>query len=112
MKVFMLNLKFDFGVSVSESKYPVTFHKRNTCIHCGADGSLEFVDIFGNKSNKEIHPFDHIKCKKCGRSYSINWEQEEDSCKMYPVAVEPGIKQEFFNLVKYPFIKNDCNKEF
>ena len=103
----MLNFKVNVDIDIHRIKYPITFDKRNTCVHCGSDRSLVFVDRFGNETRQEIHAFDHIKCTKCGRKYSILWQR--DNNKMYPVATDLGIKQDFLNMVSAPFLKNKIN---
>ena len=96
----MLNINVKVDIDVSKKQYPVYFEKRNVCVHCGAEGSLTFVDKFGRETKREIYPFDHIKCKACGREYSIMWQYDSDNPDvMYPTAVDPSIKQEFFNLL-------------
>ena len=108
----MLNFNLSIGLEVIESEYPIMFDKKNECIHCGAVGTLTFVDKFGKETGKEIHPFDHIKCRNCGRNYSILWERDENNNgKMYPIATDPGIKREFLNLVSHKYIKNKGVKE-
>ena len=101
-------LNFKVNVQAEKIEYPIYFEKKNTCIHCGKEGSLVLIDAFGRETKQEIHPFDHIKCTACGRKYSIKWNiDESNNSKMYPVAVEREIKQEFINLIKYPFIKDE-----
>lgn len=102
----MLNFKVSVGLEVKNVQYPIMFDRRNICVHCGAENNLIFVDKFGRETKQEIHPFDHIKCKKCNRSFSILWEKDASTGKMYPIATDPGIKREFLNLVSYNNIKN------
>lgn len=101
----MLNFKLNVGLNVQETMYPIYFDRKNICVHCGAEKSLVFVDIFGRETRQEIHPFDHIKCKACGRNYSILWQRDDEKKMMYPVASDPSIKREFINLVSYPIMK-------
>lgn len=105
----MLNLGLDVDIDVKKVKLPFYFDKKNECVHCGAVNSLTFVDKFGRESKKEINAFDHIKCTKCRRVYSIKWEQEEGSTRMYPSAVDPSIKRDFMNMldgsIKYMGVK-------
>lgn len=110
----MLNFRIDanLDLSVNKTEYPLYFEKRNVCIHCGAEGSLIFVDKFGHETNKEIYPFDHIKCKNCGKAYSILWQKDDSTGKMFPSAVERDIKREFLNLVNTREIKNKGEKKF
>ena len=108
----MLNIGIDVKVNLQRTEYPLIFNT-NTCVHCGADNSLVFVDIFGRESKTEIHPFDHIKCNNCNRNYSIKWESSEDEngC-MTPRAVDHTIKQEFFNILDQKEITQKGKKEF
>ena len=107
----MLNINLNISVDISKKSYPISFIKRNICVHCGAEGSIVFVDKFGSETRNEIHPFDHMKCRTCGRNYSIKWERDEDTSKMYPVPVELGLKQEFLNLVSLPIIQKNGEKQ-
>lgn len=103
----MLNFKVNVDIDINSIKYPILFNKRNICIHCGAEGSLKFVDKFGRETRQEIHPFDHIKCCSCGRKYSILWKRDETNGKMYPVATDREIKQEFLNFIYNQDIKKN-----
>ena len=96
----MLNLNTNLSVDIKHVTFPIYFRHKNTCLHCGENGTLVFVDKFGNESTKEISAFEHIRCTKCGRIYSIKWEPDENNDKVYrPSAVEFNIKQDFMNLV-------------
>jgi hypothetical protein len=107
----MLNIGVNINVDLKETQYPIYFEKRNICVHCGAEGTLTFVDKFGKETNKEIYPFDHIKCKKCNATYSILWQRDEsNNNRMYPTAVDHSINKEFLNTIKYPFIKDKLVK--
>lgn len=106
----MLNIGINLKVDVNQVQYPVYFEKKNICTHCGAEGELVFVDKFGKETKKEIHPFDHIKCRKCGRPYSILWQRDEDNNKMFPTAVDPSLKQEFINLLSTKILKSNGEK--
>lgn len=94
----MLNISMDIQINTKTTHYPIMFDGRNICVHCGGEGTLTFVDKFGRATNQDIHAFDCIKCKKCGRTYSILWQNDESNGKMYPSAVERNIKTEFLNL--------------
>ena len=111
----MLNLelsaKLNLTAEVKKTTYPITFDRKNVCVHCGAEGSLIFVDKFGRETNKEIHPFDHMKCRNCGRNYSILWKRDEETGKVYPSAVGMELKQEFLNLLQYKEFKENGVKE-
>ncbi len=109
----MLGLGIDVDVDLKKVKFPVRFENKNVCVHCGKEGSLIFVDKFGRESNKDIHAFDHIKCKNCGRIYSIQWNpSEENKSAMYPTAINPNVKTEFINLVKHSKLANNGEKKF
>ena len=103
----------NINIDISQKQYPIYFDKKNICVHCGAEGQLTFVDKFGNETKKEIYPFDHIKCKSCGRPYSILWQvdKESNSQRMYPCAVDPSFKQEFVNLINSRKIKAIGDKQ-
>ena len=103
----MLNFNVDVKIGLNEVSYPLLFDGKNVCVHCGGEGTLVIVDKFGNETKQEIHPFDHIKCKKCGRLYSIRWEHDPNNGKMYPIADERSIKREFINLINHNKIKNN-----
>lgn len=109
----MLNLGVDVDIDVKKVHAPVAFVHKNVCVHCGGEGTLKFVDKFGRISSKEINAFDHIKCSKCGKPYSIEWSADEsrDPDKLYPTAVEPDIKKGFMNIVKASKIKDKGEKE-
>lgn len=109
----MLNFRFNVNanIEVNQVQYPLYFEKRNICVHCGAEGQIIFVDKFGNETRKDIYPLDHMKCKACGRTYSIMWKKDLEKEKMYPVPVETSIKQEFLNMTNYFKIKSKGVKE-
>jgi ribosomal protein L37E len=95
----MLNLGLDVDINIKKVKMPFHFDRKNQCVHCGAQDSLVFIDKFGRESKAEINAFDHIKCSKCGRVYSIFWNKDEENGKMYPSAVNPSIARDFSNIV-------------
>lgn len=101
----MLNIGFNLDIDIKQTKYPIYFEKNNICVHCGSEGQLTFVDKFGNETKREIHPFDHIKCKSCGRHFSILWQTDSNTGRMYPCAVDPSFKQEFINIINNKNIK-------
>lgn len=107
----MLGLNVDFNLDLKETHYPIIFNGKNVCIHCGAEGLLVFVDKFGRETNTEVYAFDHIRCKKCGRRYSILW-QRDDNGNMYPTADEYSIGQEFKNLINLKNNKRDGSEQF
>ena len=102
----MLNLNVDINLSTKKNRFPIRLIGVNQCLACGAKGSLERVDIFGNTSNKEIYPLDYIKCKACGYKYSISWEDDGNG-KLTPVPVDHSIKQEFINTLKILDIRHN-----
>lgn len=106
----MLNL--GYTLEVKKLQMPIYFKKRNECVHCGTVGSLVFIDKFGNESRHEVKAFDHIKCKRCGRLYSILWESIDGSAKMYPSAVEPSISRDFMNVVNHSRISKNGSNDF
>lgn len=96
----MLNLNSEVSIDIKHVKFPVYFRHKNICIHCGGEGTLVFVDKFGRESKKELSAFEHIKCTKCGRIYSMRWEPDEkDETTYRPSAVEFNIIQDFKNLI-------------
>lgn len=107
----MLGLTKNINININSYEYPVYFEKRNICVHCGAENTLTFVDKFGRETNKDIHPFDHIKCKSCGRTYSIKWNRNENG-KMHPVATDHTLYQEFINLIDQRNIRKNGEKIF
>lgn len=107
----MLNIGVNINVNVDKIQCPIYFEKINECVHCGGKGTLVFVDKFGRETNKEIYPFDHIKCTKCGKNFSILWNRDEDSGKLIPCAVDRSFKQEFLNLMTHRSIKENGSKE-
>ena len=96
----MLNIGLDMKLSVKNTEYPLIF-RSNTCVNCGAENTLVFVDAFGKESNSDsdFRAFDHIQCRRCKANYSIKWEKDPATGKMYPTPTDYTIKQEFFNLV-------------
>ena len=107
----MLNISTHINIDVKTVQYPIFFDKRNICVHCGSEGSLIFVDKFGRDTKKEIYPFDHIRCTKCNRHFSILLQRDNSNGKMYPSAIDPSFKQEFINLLSTPILKKQGEKE-
>ncbi len=85
-------------VDISKFKYPVYFEHRNTCIHCGAEGNLVFVDRFDNEYTRELGIFEYIKCKRCGRIYSIKWDRDREG-RLKPSATDFSITAQFNNFL-------------
>jgi ribosomal protein L40E len=97
------------GVDIKEYSYPVYFSRKNICVSCGAEGELKFVNIFGKEVSHEVHPFEYLKCQRCGARYSIKWERDSSDDKLYPSAVDKRSVDDFLN----NFIKkSDKIKEF
>lgn len=95
----MLGLNVEVELDVKKAKFPVYFKNKNICVHCGANGSLMFINILGKPSKADsIEAFDHMKCSACGRVYSILWEPDDEG-NMKPSAVEYNIGREFSNFV-------------
>ena len=93
----MIKLGIDLNFEVKPIEYPMMAVGENICVHCGASGSLQTVNIFGRPDPSGIRPFSHITCNNCGRIFSIKWKQMENG-KSIPVAVSPSIKNEFLNM--------------
>ena len=101
----MLNINVNFNVE-KDPTYPVYF-TNNTCVNCGAEGSLVMIDIFGRETKQEIHPFDHILCKKCNAKYSIEWMKNPETGKMKAIPSDPSLVKDFFNIIKSKKIKEE-----
>lgn len=108
----MLDIACNMDIDIKKVQYPVYFEKRNICVHCAAEGSLVFVDVFGRETNREINAFEHIKCKCCGRTYSIDWKRDPGSSKMYPVPVDHSVGQQFSNFMNMREIKNKGTNDY
>lgn len=100
----MLNINVDMNVNVTNPTYPVYFDN-NTCVACGAENTLTFVNIFGKPCREEIHPYDFIKCTKCGAKYSIEWKPNKETGKMKPIPSDTSLVRTFMNVVKSKKIK-------
>ena len=76
-------LGIDINVNVKKLHFPIYFdyERNNTCIHCGAQGTVYIVDKFGRKTREEVHPFDHLECSNCGQKYTIKWVDEGEGFK-------------------------------
>lgn len=95
----MLGLSTTIDIDIKKVESPIYFKGKNECTSCGAKNMLAFVDIFGRESRHEIRAFDHITCKACGKTFSILWEKDNNSQKMFPSAVDHNIARDFSNLV-------------
>jgi hypothetical protein len=87
-------------IDIKEIQYPFYFERKNICVSCGAEGSLKFINIFGKESTHEVHPFESLKCSRCGASYSIKWDRDKETDKLYPSAVDKKITTDFLNMFK------------
>ena len=96
----MLDLDLNIEVEYKKKIYPIYFERKNICVHCGGEGTLKFINIFGKEASHEVHPFESIKCSKCGAVYSIKWNKNEDDGKLYPSAVDKNITRDFLNNFK------------
>ena len=110
MEDHMLNLNVEVNIKASKPRFPISLVGVNKCLHCGAEGTLEKVDIFGRTSKQDIYPLDHIKCNNCGCDYSIKWKKV-DSGELVPVPTNTSIKQEIVNTMNYLKIRKDGKKE-
>lgn len=106
----MLNLNVDIKINTGRPRMPLIIVGKNQCIHCASEGTLEKIDIFGNTSKQEIYPLEHIRCKACGYTYSIKWE-DNGKGELIPVPVNPSIKQEIVNTMNYLKIRKNGKKE-
>ena len=96
----MIRTEINTDINFKEIHYPIYFDRKNICVSCGAEGDLQFVNIFGKNVNHEVHPFEYIKCSRCHAVYSIKWTRNPDDGKLYPSAVDKNIGREFVNLFK------------
>ena len=86
------------SIDIKKIKYPVYFEHRNICVHFSAEGSLVFVDKFGNEFIKELGIFEHIKCTRCKRIYSIRWDRDQYGT-MKPSAIDFSIANQFSHFI-------------
>lgn len=91
-------LGIDVNVNMKNVSFPIYFNyeKNNSCVHCGAQHSLTIVDRYGHPTKEEIHPFDHIRCIRCGQKYTIKWVDDGRIYKT-PYAADPSIARQFSN---------------
>lgn len=87
-------------INIKSYHYPIYFERRNICTSCGAEGDLVFINVFGKEVSHEVHPFEHLKCKRCGAEYSIKWDKDPEDQKLYPSAVDRSIVGDFLNCFK------------
>ena len=104
----MIKPTVELNIDFEEVHYPIYFERKNICVSCAAEGTLKFINIFGKESSHEVHPFEYLKCSRCGAIYSIKWIKGEDG-KLYPSAVDKNITRDFLNNFKN---KNNKEKEF
>ena len=101
----MLGINVNVKIDVKKPVSPIYFQHKNVCTHCGASGSLAFVDRFGRRIYREVNAFDHIECLNCGKNFSILWERDNNN-KMLPSAVDNSVKTDFNNLLNFLDIKD------
>ena len=101
-------LDISVNVDVKKITYPILFDN-NTCVQCGARGSLRFIDIFGRTTNQEIQPLERIQCMKCGAKYGIKWKPEGGN--LIPQPTDYGADVMFTNLINHRKIKKLGNKQ-
>lgn len=102
----MLNINVNVDIKASKPKIPIKMIGVNKCLHCGGEGTLQKVNIFGKAEKQEIYPLDHIKCSACGQEYSIEWRRNDDG-EIIPIPTNPSIKQEIVNTMGYLKIRRD-----
>lgn len=103
----MLGIDINLSLDVKKITSPIYFQHRNECTRCGAKGKLVFVDRFGRECTKEINALEHMKCRNCGKVFSILWEPKEGTDKMMPSAVDTSVSIDFLNLVNYGKLKKN-----
>lgn len=108
----MLGINVNLSVNVKKVSSPFYFQHRNECVRCGAKGKLVFVDKFGRECSREINALEHIKCKNCGKIFSILWEPKEGTDKMMPSAIDSSVSTDFINLLNYNNIKKNGENNF
>ena len=101
----MIKPNIDLNIEFEEVHYPFYFERKNICVSCGAEGSLKFINIFGKEATHEVHPFESLKCSRCGALYSIKWDKNKNDGKLYPSAVDKNITRDFLNNFKEKDIK-------
>lgn len=95
----MLNIDTSVYIDENEHSIPFYFDRKNECIKCGGKNTLRFIDKFDRETRDQIRPFDHIRCIKCNSEYSIIWNKDDNSAKMYPSINTKNICRDFRNLV-------------
>ena len=55
--------------------YPIYF-TNNTCLKCGATGTLRFLDARGQLTRDPIYPVTSMVCTKCKGQFYIDWLKE------------------------------------
>lgn len=101
----MLGIDMNIKVDVKRVTSPIYFRHKNECVRCGAKGTLIFIDRFGRECSREVNALEHIKCKNCGKLYSILWEPKDDTNKLMPSAIDTSVSIDFLNLVKFNKLK-------
>jgi hypothetical protein len=103
----MLDLGIKLNFEIQKIDYPIVVKKENICLHCGSRGTLRMVDKFGAITKKEIYPYEHIECINCKRIYSIDWREDAEKDRLYPVAVSPNLKSQILNSIASDKEKRD-----
>ena len=103
----MLGIDLTLSVDVKKVTSPIYFQHKYECTRCGAKGQLIFIDRFGRECSREINALEHIKCRSCGKLFSILWEPKEGTDKMMPSAIDTSVSTDFMNLINYGKIKNN-----
>lgn len=107
----MLGINLNLSIDAKKIQSPFYFQHRNECVSCGGKGTLVFVDRFGRESNREINALDHIRCKNCGKRFSILWEPKEGTDKMMPSAVDSSVIRDFKNIIQTGNLRKNGEKE-
>lgn len=100
-----LGVNLNVDIDLKEVHFPIYFERKNICVSCGETGTLKFINIFGRESSHEVHTIEHIKCSKCGATYSIKWSKDEETGKLYPSAVDKSMYTDFVNSFKNKGLK-------
>ena len=72
----MLNLNINVNIP-NKNRFPLLLVGVNKCLHCGAEGTLQKIDIFDRPSKQDIYPLDRIECTRCKQKYSIKWTEKD-----------------------------------
>lgn len=90
---------------MKDYNYPI-FYLDGTCVHCGHK-NVNSINKFGRiEKGNPIYPIYFMKCEKCGRSYFIRWDEDDNNEYTIPVPVSFNYIDEFIEILKSSF-KND-----